>query len=296
MIKISKNIKMSKRTTFRIGGRARFFAEPRNVDELIEVLRYADDNKLYKVFLGGGSNVLFPDYDMDCIVISSGKLDDVSYSNGILTAGAGVSIKTLNKYCIAHGLSGLEFSCGLPGSTGGAVYMNARCYGREFGDVVVNVYALDADLKRITYNHSMINYSYKRSAFMDDDNIFIYKIDFAVTESDRMNVKTLSYKNFYDRRDKGQYKYPSAGCAFKNDYSVGIPSGKLIDDAGLKGLTLGGAAVYEKHANFVINKSHATSADVQTLIENVISKVHSDKGITLEKEIKILNCVPKADL
>ena len=132
--------------------------------------------------------------------------------------------------------------------------MNARCYSKEFADVIKEVRVINEDLKLETIAKDAINYSYKNSIFMKRSKLFIVDVLFDVKKGDKGEIKRASYKNYLDRKNKGQFKYPSAGCIFKNDYNIGIPSGKIIEDIGLKGHTIGGAEVYKKHANFIINK------------------------------------------
>jgi UDP-N-acetylmuramate dehydrogenase len=189
---------------------------------------------------------------------------------------------------IENSLTGFEFAGGLPGSIGGAAYMNARCYGSEMSKVVKSINYIDNDLNESTISIEEINYTYKNSIFMKNPEWYIISVELELTAGDQAEIKELTEKNFEDRKSKGQFDYPSAGCVFKNNYDVGIPSGQLIDELSLKGSKVGGAQVYENHANFIINKSNAKGSDVITLLKMIEKEVYSQRGIRLEREIQVL--------
>ena len=190
---------------------------------------------------------------------------------------------------LAHrGLSGMEFAGGLPGSIGGAVYMNARCYGSEFADIVSAVTILKENGEMEILEKNKLDYAYKQSVFMKHPNWCVFSVEFALKKADKKSIWAVYHTNYLDRKNKGQFAYPSAGCAFKNDYSLGVSAGKIIDECGLKGKYIGGAEVYTKHANFIINKQNASSEDVRTLIAFVAEEVQRQKQVSLEKELCII--------
>jgi UDP-N-acetylmuramate dehydrogenase len=181
----------------------------------------------------------------------------------------------------------LEFSGGLPGSIGGACYMNARSYNGEFADVVKEATVVDEFGTASVVDKTFLNYSYKYSALMDL-NYFIYDVKLELKKGDPSVIKEIYLKNFNDRKSKGQFDYPSAGCVFKNNYQIGVSSGKIIEEAGLKGRVVGGAKVSEKHANFLINNGDAKAADVMKLIKFIEDEVLEKKGVKLERELRII--------
>ncbi|HPO48851.1 MAG TPA: UDP-N-acetylmuramate dehydrogenase [Spirochaetota bacterium] len=280
---------LAKLTTFKVGGNADFFCKPRTYEEVIESFDFAKKNNIDYYILGGGANLLISEKGIRGLVISTSKLNSFTFINEKeVRVGCGLKIDKLNKKLIKLGLSGLEFSSGLPGSVGGAVFMNARCYGKEFADVIKGVDAINENFEKETLTLDDINYSYKNSLFMKRKKIFIFEIVLKVEKSEKKFVKKEAKKNYKDRKNKGQYKYPSAGCIFKNDYNIGIPTGKIIEDLGLKGYAIGKAEVYDKHANFIVNKKNASPEDILNLIKFIEKKALDEKGYKLERELRVL--------
>lgn len=288
-MKIYENYPLKELTTFKIGGNAEFLIEPEDENEFIEALSFIKEKALRKIILGGGANILFSEGLIKGCVISTRKLTKVTVDGDYVTAGAGILIADLNNELMNNNLSGLEFSGGLPGSLGGAVYMNARCYGSEFADVVESVKVIDDDGRLINLLKEDIAYRYKYSLFMDHDEYNIISVNLCLKKGDNSIIKEKYRKNVEDRQNKGQYEYPSAGCIFKNNYDLGVSSGSIIDQLGLKNTTIGGAKVYEKHANFIINTDNASFKDVLSLIERVESNVYNIKNIKLEREVRVIS-------
>jgi UDP-N-acetylmuramate dehydrogenase len=287
-LKIYSSYKLSKLTTFKLGGSAEFFCKPRSLTELKRAFRFAIENNLKCHIIGGGSNLLISNKGVKGLVISTAKLNKISINNEKVIALCGSSVKKINKRLIKYSLSGMEFSGGLPGSIGGAVYMNARAYGGEFSDIVESVKALDIQGNEYLFNNQELNFSYKKSLFMDRRDLFIYSIILKLKKGNKKDIKLRYKRNIDDRKQKGQFDYPSAGCVFKNDYSTNTPAGRLIDELGLKGFQIGGARVYDKHANFIINKDKANPDDVVNLINFIEKKAAQEKKIKLEREIVLL--------
>lgn len=287
-IAIEKNRPLAELTTFRIGGTADLFCEPSGIEELIGALGYVDKNRCRYYILGGGSNTLFSDAGFRGLVISMRKFRGISREGQKVRVLAGTPMDALNDFCSREGLSGLEFSGGLPGSAGGAAVMNARAYGGEMSEVVdsVTVYRTGEDKQTLSRNE--IGYAYKKSVFMDDPSLVIAEIVFSLKASDPEKVRALTEQNRNDREDKGQYVWPSAGCVFKNDRSAGMPSGQLIDFLGLKGKKIGGAQVYDRHANFIVNTGGAKAEDVVRLLEKIENEVLKKKGVRLERELRVI--------
>lgn len=285
---VKRDYPLAKLTTFKIGGAAKFYCEPRTIDQLIASIKFAFLKNISFFILGGGSNVLISDNGFSGLVINTRKLNKIyKIEESLVVAMAGVTVKNLNRFLLKESLSGLEFSSGLPGTVGGAVYMNARAYGREFADVVEEVTVLTADCSVKKLKKDELNYSYKDSIFMKE-NLIIFDVKLRLAKSRKIEIKKKYLENLLDRKNKGQYKYPSAGCVFKNDYNNNIICGKLLDQMGLKGLSVGGAMVPDFHANFIVNYKRAKAKDVKKLIETIEDKVKKEKGIKLEREVRFV--------
>lgn len=292
-MRIHKNYPLKKLTTFKIGGRASYFCAPRTFGQLLKALEKAHQTKKEIYFLGGGSNVLFSDGEVDKFILWTKKMRRRSIQKDgdsvLVTVEAGLTIDRLSKYLYRRKISGLEFAGGLPGTIGGAVYMNARCNGGQFSDVVKSVFVVDKETgQSFTLSGDELEFSYKSSVFMKNPEYIICRVELNLKKGDRADIKALYRKNKAERVEKGQYEYPSAGCIFKNDHSLGVSSGKIIDDLGLKGKTIGGAQVYDNHANFIINKKNASSEDVIQLIKYIEKELAEKKNITLQREVQIV--------
>lgn len=285
---IQTRVPLAPHTTFHIGGEAEFFCEPATRDELKESLLTAKQNEWRVIILGGGSNILFGDGLIRGLVLSTKKLTTLREEEELLWVGAGVTMKDLNEWAIAHGRSGLEWSGGLPGTVGGATYMNARAYQHEMSEVVKAVKTIDFSGREFVLFSHELDYRYKHSVFMEHDDWVIVEIGVSLGISSPEEIRKQT--DFYrlDREQKGQYAFPSAGCAFKNDYSRNLPAGQIIDEIGLKGHQIGGARVYERHANFIMNMGDATCEDVIKLLEEIEQKVYEKTGIRLEREVKVI--------
>jgi UDP-N-acetylmuramate dehydrogenase len=287
-LKIQKQYDLSRLSSFKIGGKADFFCTPSTISEIFKAFNFASLNNLNIIFIGGSTNILFSDNGLNGLVISTAKLNRYQISGNIVTAEAGINIKKLNEKIIKHSLKGLEFTGGLPGSIGGAVFMNARAYGNEMSDVVKSVSAIKRNCDIIILQKEELTFSYKNSYFKENPDIFIYSITLELEKGDIKEIKNNYNKNIFDRTSKEQFIYPSAGCIFKNNYEKGIIAGKIIDELGLKGTRIGDAEVFEKHANFIINKDKAKAEDVKKLIEQIEKKVYQEKKIKLDREIILL--------
>lgn len=285
---IQENQPLASYTTFNIGGNAQYFCSPSTLEELREGLIFANNKNLQINIIGGGSNLLISDNGVKGLTIHTGELEHYKINDTTVVAECGIPNKDLEKILIEHSLQGLEFSGGLPGSIGGAVYMNARCYGGEFSKVVDKIEVVDIRGNIFTINSDEADFSYKQSIFMKKKEWIIYRVHFTLKKGDREKIKKEYETHYLDRKNKGQFDYPSAGCAFKNNYTIGIPSGNIISDLDLKGLTIGKASVANFHGNFIINKGDASAQDVKSLIETIQQKVKEQKDISLEREIEFI--------
>lgn len=292
-MKIQKNISVKNKNTFRIGGKVKYYAKPEKISDFIELVDFSKRENVNIIVLGGGANILFPDEYLDALVVSTEGFNGFTVEGSRVVIGAGYSVDKAAKKLAELGLSGMEFAGGLPGSIGGAVYMNARCYGSEFSEIVESVTVADRESNTIVLKKEELEYSYKKSIFMKRPDLLIVEVEFNLKPKDKKEVLAVYNNNYNDRKIKGQFAFPSAGCVFKNDYNTGISSGKLIDESGLKNKAVGDAEIYEKHANFIINKKNAKASDVLSLVKIITEKVEETRGIKLEKELRVIDCLKK---
>ena len=280
-----QNESLKEKTTFKIGGNASFFAKPEDSKSLIALLSWAKENDLPLFILGGGSNLVVSDDGIDKLVISTEAFDFCNLQDDLLTCGSGCTFKKITEFCIKNEISGLENFAGLPGTTGGATFMNARCYEVSISDVISSVKYIDlSDFTEKTYSIDLSEWDYKKSPFQTGDKI-ITQVNFNVKKGNSKEIEEKSLSFIKDRENKGHFKFPSAGSVFKNNRNFGKPSGKIIDEVGLRGFSVGQAQVAPWHGNFIINNGNATASDVRNLVEIIQDKVLKETGFMLECEI-----------
>ncbi len=279
---VKSNESMKKHSGFKTGGEADIFVTVSDEKQLACVLEATNSLKVPLFILGKGSNLLVSDKGIEGAVVSLGGLDKIDIKGTRVSAKAGASLTALCVAAANAGLSGLEFAYGIPGSVGGAVYMNAGAYGGEISDVIASAHYLTRNGKKGKLEKTDMCLSYRKSAFMQNGFVitnaaFVLKKDDPKKIWERMN-------DFMERRKAKQpLEYPSGGSTFKRP--EGHFAGALIEKNGLKGAGVGGAQVSEKHAGFVINKDNATTDDILKLMETVKSKVLEADGVTLEPEV-----------
>ena len=278
-------------TTFKIGGPAAFWCTPRDAEQLRRTLQLCRENGVRVYLLGNGSNTLFDDAGFDGAVIDMRGLSGMENS-GLdtdvvrITAGAGQTLGRLCSKAQTLGLTGLEFACGIPGTVGGAVYMNAGAYGSELKDVLESVTFLDSDLQLRTLPAADLAMGYRTSIFEQNPDWCILSATVVLHRGDGAAVLARMQELLGKRREKQPLEWPSAGSTFKRPQ--GAFAGKLIEDCGLRGFTVGGAQISEKHCGFVINRGGATCADVVALTEQVRQIVEARTGFVLEREIRVV--------
>ena len=273
---------------FRIGGASEILTVPKNEKTLADILKYADERNISLHILGNGSNVLIADEGLSGITVKlMGGLCDLLYlGDGIIASGAGVSLTRLCNFAKEHSLTGLEFAYGIPGTVGGAVYMNAGAYGGEIKDVLYSVRSMNKQGGDITETPAAdIEIAYRNTAFMKNDRIITSAI-FKLREGNPEEISAKMEELMGKRKNSQPLEYPSAGSTFKRP--VGGYAAALIDQSGLKGTAVGGAEVSTKHAGFVINKGGATFSDVMALMEIIKNTVYEKHGIELHPEVEIL--------
>lgn len=280
-----QNESLKDKTTFKIGGNASFFAKPEDSKSLIALLSWAKENDLPLFILGGGSNLVVSDEGIDKLVISTESFDFCTLQDDLLICGAGCTFEKITEFCIENEISGLENFAGLPGTTGGATFMNARCYEVSISDVLSSVKYIDlSDFTEKTYLVDLSEWDYKKSPFQSGDKI-ITQVSFNIKKGNSKEIEEKSLSFIKDRENKGHFKFPSAGSVFKNNRNFGKPSGKIIDEVGLRGFSVGQAQVAPWHGNFIINNGNATASDVRNLVEIIQEKVLKETGFMLECEI-----------
>lgn len=277
------NYPLKKVSTFGIGGPARYFVEVRQIEDMINTLRFCHDNKLPSFILGKGSNSLFDDLGFNGVVIAN-RIDFLAKpSEDTWHVGAGYSFSLLGSQTARQGWSGLEFASGIPASVGGAVFMNAGANGHETCETLVSVDFITPEGKLVHFNRSELDFRYRHSSFQSMPGAIV-GATFRLTSSKTAREEQI---NLIRYRQKTQpYGDKSAGCVFRNPPNQA--AGALIEKSGLKGTGLGGAQVSTLHANFVINSGEASSKDVLELIRHIRTEVKQKTGIELESEIRYI--------
>ena len=281
-IKIKQNEIMSSHTSFKIGGAADYYLECGEIETLKTVIKAANEYKIPYFILGKGTNILVSDNGFRGLVICLAGFDKITRDGLTVTAGAGVSIAKLCMYLCENSLSGLTFAYGIPGSVGGALYMNAGAYGGEISQFAVSATVLDksGNIKEILKQD--MNLGYRTSIFKTDGDT-ILSVKFALKQGEKDKIKAEMDDYMSKRKSKQPLEYGSAGSTFKRP--EGYFAGTLIENAGLKGVTVGGAMVSEKHAGFIINYDNATANDVKELMKKVQTEVYKKYGVNLEPEV-----------
>lgn len=281
-----ENEPLAAHCTFKIGGPADVFARPGTEEQLCRSIALCKECGVKYYLLGNGSNILFADEGFSGVVIDVSALDaEIAVEDTVLTAGAGVRLAALCKAALKHGLSGLEFAYGIPGTVGGAVYMNAGAYGGEMKDVLDKVTYLTQEGQIVTEEAAKLDLAYRHSIFEENGGC-ILSAQFHLKRGDPEAIRARMNELMAKRVEKQPLDKPSAGSTFKRP--AGAFAAALIDQCGLRGYRHGGAAVSEKHCGFVVNMGGATCADVLALCDEVRAIVKEKTGYELEKEIRVV--------
>lgn len=281
-----QNEPMKKHTSFKIGGNADYFAQPSDADEIKKLTELCKENEVPYFILGNGSNLLVSDDGIEGLVIDITKGFSYLKTEGTkITAGAGTLLSRLANEACKNSLSGLEFAAGIPGSVGGAVYMNAGAYGGEIKDVASKVTYLDEEGRIEILTADKLDFGYRKS-FFSGKNFVIIEAEFELEAGNGDEIRAKMNELNKKRTEKQPLNMPSAGSAFKRP--EGHFAAALIEEAGLKGCSVGGAQVSEKHSGFIVNKGGATAKDVVRLIEHVQKEVFDKFSVRLEPEIRVI--------
>lgn len=285
--KVRFNEPMEKHTTIKIGGKADVLCLPENIEDVISVLKYAKEMNVPVTVIGNGSKLLVKDGGIRGLVIKLGsKFKDYNIEENTICVSAGMPLPLLAIIAKDNSLSGLEFAAGIPGNVGGAVFMNAGAYGSDMAAVVSEVTFVDDNLNVRKINGADCNFGYRTSIFRKNKNWIVLYAKLSLKKGIKEDIEKLMKENNKARKDKQPLEYPNAGSTFKRP--EGFFVGKIIDDLGLKGYTIGGAQISTKHSGFIVNINHAKAKDVLQLIEHVKEKTFEKFNVMLEEEIIIL--------
>lgn len=286
-LKIAENELLSEHSSFHIGGKADFFAEPENEKELISLVKNAKEAKMNFCVIGNASNILFGDGGFRGVVISMQQMKNITVCGENITADCGVSLTALSNAAQKASLDGVRFLCGIPGTVGGGVYMNAGAYGGEVSCVLASSRFYDSETDVISdIQKSEHEFAYRHSSYMEHPERILLSATFALHTGNPDEIRAEMDNLLARRREKQPLEYPSAGSTFKR--YPGFFTANLIDECGLKGYSVGGAQVSEKHAGFVINRGGATAKDVLEVVNHIKKTVFEKKSINIECEIRII--------
>ena len=282
-----RDVPMSKYTTFRIGGNAAVMLTPTADEQLASIIKKCKEENIKPFIIGNGSNMLISDNGLDTVVINMCRPEPkIELVNGdTVVCDSGATMSKVCNFALENGLTGLEFAFGIPGSAGGAAYMNAGAYGGEMKDVLVECRHIDRDGNLGSLKGEELGLAYRTSAY-EHNGYIITSLVMKLSKGNKDEIRAKMQELLQRRKDKQPLEYPSAGSTFKRP--EGYFAGALIEECGLKSYSVGGAQVSEKHAGFVINKGSATAKDVLDLIKYIQDKVFREKGVMLEPEVRLI--------
>ena len=277
---------MKQHTTFRVGGNADYFVMPQNAEEVKNIVALCKEAEMPYYILGNGSNLLVGDKGYRGVIIQIYKeMNHIRIDGDKVIAQAGALLSRVGTATLEAELTGFEFAAGIPGTVGGAVFMNAGAYGGEMKDIIANATVLTQDGDIVTINKEDLELGYRTSVIAKKGYV-VLEAEYQLQKGDKEAIRARMDELKVQRVTKQPLEYPSAGSTFKRP--EGYFAGKLIQDAGLRGFQVGGAQVSEKHCGFVINKDQATAADIRELMRQVSDKVMQEFGVKLEPEVKTL--------
>lgn len=284
-IKILAAEPLAKYTNTKTGGPAECLAFPKNVAEIKSLLVFAKENKVAVTVIGNASNLIVKEGGILGLVIILTDMNEIKVEGNFILAQAGASLIKTTQVAYQAGLTGLEFAAGIPGSIGGAIFMNAGAYDGEIKDVVKSVEVITRDGQLKTYQNNELHFAYRHSRLQEEDDI-VLQATFSLRAGDRYAIRNRMEELNFLRASKQPLEYPSCGSVFKRP--VGHFTGKLICDAGLQGYQSGGAQVSKKHAGFIVNVDHATASDYLDVIHHIQAEIKAKFDVDLETEVRII--------
>ncbi len=281
-------------TTYKVGGKARAICFPNGENELIALLKILKERKIKYFVLGNGSNVLFSDNMYDGIIIKLDNFNKINIQDNIIEVGAGYPLVRLSRDAMRNSLCGLEFASGIPGTVGGAVFMNAGAYGEDMSKIVESVRVINDDLEIITLTNKEMKYSYRTSVLQEHLNYVCISCVLKLEKGNKEEIENIMNERLKTRRETQPLNFPSAGSVFRNP--PGMYAGKIIEEMGLKGYTVGKAMVSPKHANFIINTGNAKASDIKKIIDTIKAKALNKYGLKLRVEQRLINWVGVSEI
>lgn len=282
---VKHGVSLAEISWMKVGGKAETVFYPKTATEFVSLLKELSVSKTPFRVIGNASNIIFSDEGFGGVLVSTLKLNEISVTETGFKADCGALLSACSGFAARNGFKGFEFAFGIPGTVGGAVYMNAGAYGGEIKDCLKEVICFNAESAELTVlSAEKLELAYRTSIFHKNKNLYIISAEFTLEKGDRESVHALMRENMNKRKAKQPLEFPSCGSTFKRP--EGHFAGALIEQAGLKGFAVGGAQVSEKHAGFVINRGGATCADLKVLISEVRRRVYENSGVWLETEVE----------
>ena len=285
--KIEKDISLSTLTTYKTGGIAKLVVYPNNINNLKQMLKLIHKYNIKYFILGKGSNTLFSDKEFNGVIIKLDKLNNFKIKQTEIYVESGMILSKLVQASVKNELTGLEFAIGIPGTIGGAIYMNAGAYGNNMSNIVKSVIVLNEKFQIKEIPLEKLKFDYRYSIFQDNKNLICVAANIKLEHGNHDEIASKIKENLLKRKNSQSLEYPSAGSVFRNP--EGNYAGKIIEELGLKGKNIGGAEISTKHANFIINKNNASSSDILNLIKLVQKEVKDKYKIDLKLEQQLVN-------
>lgn len=285
--KIEKDISLSTLTTYKTGGIAKLVVYPNNINNLKQMLKLIHKYNIKYFILGKGSNTLFSDKEFNGVIIKLDKLNNFKIKQTEIYVESGMILSKLVQASVKNELTGLEFAIGIPGTIGGAIYMNAGAYGNNMSNIVKSVIVLNEKFQIKELPLEKLKFDYRYSIFQDNKNLICVAANIKLEHGNHDEIASKIKENLLKRKNSQPLEYPSAGSVFRNP--EGNYAGKIIEELGLKGKNIGGAEISTKHANFIINKNNASSSDILKLIKLVQKEVKDKYKIDLKLEQQLVN-------
>ena len=285
--KIEKDISLSTLTTYKTGGIAKLVVSPNNINNLKQMLKLIHKYNIKYFILGKGSNTLFSDKEFNGVIIKLDKLNNFKIQQTEIYVESGMILSKLVQASVKNELTGLEFAIGIPGTIGGAIYMNAGAYGNNMSNIVKSVIVLNEKFQIKEIPLEKLKFDYRYSIFQDNKNLICVAANIKLEHGNHDEIASKIKENLLKRKNSQPLEYPSAGSVFRNP--KGNYAGKIIEELGLKGKIIGGAEISTKHANFIINKNNASSYDILNLIKLVQKEVKDKYKIDLKLEQQLVN-------